>query len=196
METLEQIIALIKQNPSITVKGLIQKLGYSESKTIYYWLQKVNYRSFPQFKRDVLRGDFPAKKNNSVLEESLHYSQIHIPLCLHIAQNGKMLFAEDKIMTIPQTSNSEFAYELPTDEYGPWLAKGSLLILNPVANIFLHGKLYFLQLSGPLPILRRYYRLGQQELWLHPIKINQPDEQIEVQHIKFSAQVLKMILNA
>ena len=43
MKVLKQMAKLILQNPSITVRELANTLGYSEEKSIYYWLEKANF---------------------------------------------------------------------------------------------------------------------------------------------------------
>ena len=51
---LAQMAALIKQNPSITVREIAAQLKFADSKSVYYWLEKGNIRGINEFKRLVL----------------------------------------------------------------------------------------------------------------------------------------------
>ena len=51
---LAHMAALIKQNPSITVRQIAAELQFADSKSVYYWLEKGNIKGINEFKRLVL----------------------------------------------------------------------------------------------------------------------------------------------
>lgn len=54
MNVLERMAALIREDPAITVAEIARRLGYSEEKSVYYWLEKARVKGIREFKRMVL----------------------------------------------------------------------------------------------------------------------------------------------
>ena len=77
---LAHMAALIKQNPSITVREIATELKFSDSKSVYYWLEKGNFRGINEFKRLVL-GEEGSQPNPFYVEigGTAHYL-VSIPL--------------------------------------------------------------------------------------------------------------------
>lgn len=46
--------ALVREDPAITVAEIARRLGYSEEKSVYYWLEKARIKGIREFKRMVL----------------------------------------------------------------------------------------------------------------------------------------------
>lgn len=55
-DTLRTMASFIRANPTATVRELAAHLGFSEERSVYYWLQKVGYRGLREFKRHVIAG--------------------------------------------------------------------------------------------------------------------------------------------
>ena len=53
MSKIDQMAYFILANPNITGKELAAKLGYSEPKSIYYWLEKAGYEGLKDFKKKL-----------------------------------------------------------------------------------------------------------------------------------------------
>lgn len=51
---LEKMAQLVRENPAITVKQIAKELGYSEERSVYYWLEKGKYKGIKDFKRAIL----------------------------------------------------------------------------------------------------------------------------------------------
>ncbi|HHY37802.1 MAG TPA: S24 family peptidase [Clostridia bacterium] len=54
MNVLERMAALVREDPAITVAEIARRLGYSEEKSVYYWLEKARIKGIREFKRMVL----------------------------------------------------------------------------------------------------------------------------------------------
>lgn len=54
VNVLDRIAHLIREDPAITVAEIARRLGYSEEKSVYYWLEKASIKGIKEFKRIVL----------------------------------------------------------------------------------------------------------------------------------------------
>jgi hypothetical protein len=54
VDTVERMAWVIREDPSITVKELTKKMGFAEQKSVYYWLDKANFKGLKAFRRAVL----------------------------------------------------------------------------------------------------------------------------------------------
>lgn len=55
-QILRAMAAFVRANPTATVRELAAHLGFSEERSVYYWLQKMGYRGLREFKRHVIAG--------------------------------------------------------------------------------------------------------------------------------------------
>lgn len=46
--------AVVRAHPTITVHELAREMGYSEDRSVYYWLRKAGFRGLRDFKESVL----------------------------------------------------------------------------------------------------------------------------------------------
>lgn len=94
---LSQIAALIRENPSITVREIADKLQFADNKSVYYWLSKSNVNGINEFKRLVLAGENPLALPRSSVRASRSTTQ---SVCLSLLgiQNKKTLWASGTIL--------------------------------------------------------------------------------------------------
>ncbi len=59
-QVLEKIIALVRARPTITVRELARELGFSEERSVYYWLRKAGHKGLKSLKEQVVWAGPPA----------------------------------------------------------------------------------------------------------------------------------------
>lgn len=57
-DVLQRMSQLVRERPAITVRELADALGYSQERSVYYWLNKADFRGIRQFRDAVLRGEW------------------------------------------------------------------------------------------------------------------------------------------
>jgi len=179
-EVIARIAGLIRDNPSITVREIANALGYSEEKSVYYWLEKARFRGIREFKRAVLTGRFlpervygaAARGHGHVREPATYllYPARRLPFVAQFGPQGRPVFAqEDEISPrFERLSDRAFAYALEDSCYAPLFAEGDLLVVDPEREAA-DGDLVILYLDAGLVALRRYYTRGTRPLLLHPV---------------------------
>ncbi|MDI3281414.1 MAG: hypothetical protein QJR13_08610 [Bacillota bacterium] len=176
MENLEKMAELIRQNPSITVKGLAQKLGYSEERSIYYWLEKAHFKGIKAFKHAVLTGSFPPgqRKLGADLDRVREPEVAPAPspgvyLARSFKSDGTPVLSTEKIaVNVTPLSPRAFAVVIDEAEYSPVVLPGDVLIIDPQAPLE-DGRLtaFWLSQNHQRLVLRRIY--GKKPLLLiHP----------------------------
>lgn len=53
-DTLRTMASFIRANPTATVRELAAHMGFSEERSVYYWLHKLGFRGLKDFKRHVI----------------------------------------------------------------------------------------------------------------------------------------------
>ena len=163
MSVLEKAARLIEENPFITVRELAQKLGYSEEKSIYYWLNKEGYSGIKDFKIYVL-----ARARGSVVRDiDVPYGTNRLPLVSRFSPDGVPERGPELRAHTPRPSSKAFAYMLGSGEYSPLLLPSDILIVDPEADLD-PGCLVLLWTRNDA-IIRRYHRVENTDLWVHPL---------------------------
>lgn len=176
MDNLEKMAELIRQNPSITVKGLAKKLGYSEERSIYYWLEKAHFKGIKAFKHAVLTGSFPPGQHKvgsdydrAREDEPGRASIPSVYLARGFKSDGTPVLSTEKIaINVTPLSPRAFAVVIHEREYSPVVLPGDILIIDPQAPLE-EGRLvaFWLPQNHPQLVLRRIY--GKKPLLLaHP----------------------------
>ena len=144
--TLEKIVSLIRAQPAITVRELARELGFSEERSVYYWLRKAGHRGLKTFKTEVLweRGRLderdPPESDGSAAPGIVHEgARVYSPHVLTIA----------------------------TRAYEPWVRAGDELHVDPGA-VPVNGDLVLVDLPGEADALRRCYSHAAELLFTHP----------------------------
>ncbi|HOK32031.1 MAG TPA: hypothetical protein PKX69_08105 [Limnochordia bacterium] len=129
---LAQMAALIKQNPSITVREIAAQLKFADSKSVYYWLEKGNIRGINEFKRLVLGEESALPSPFSVeIGGKAHYL-VCLPLFSWNPRQKKPMGEWFYLHSHPQPQGL-FAISVGTNEYSPWFLANDVLIICEAA---------------------------------------------------------------
>lgn len=128
---LEQMADLVRQQPAISARELAGLCGWSEPKSVYYWLRKGRYRGLKHFKDIVLAQAEPAIQLRE--PEAEYGTNVGWPL--------------------PGVS---FAYRWTSADAHPFVCAGDLLLGNPHPP-FRDGELLLYREAGRLR-LAHFYR--------------------------------------
>lgn len=126
---LAHMAALIKQNPSITVREIAAELKFADSKSVYYWLEKGNIKGINEFKRMVLGEEpFPSSPFSLEIEGEPHFL-VTIPLFSWNPKQKKPVAEWFHLHNHPQPQGL-FAIRVGTNQYSPWFLENDVLIIS------------------------------------------------------------------
>ncbi|OLZ09680.1 hypothetical protein [Sulfobacillus thermosulfidooxidans] len=131
MEVLNRMAYLILEDPFITAAELSQKLGYSEEKTIYYWLAKAHYQGLQAFKRAVVGGRFrlPAQIAKETVSQ---YGRL--PVLDGFNADGKPILTKESLSgSLAANVLGKMAWRYHGPSQGP-VQSGDLLLLSPLRD--------------------------------------------------------------
>lgn len=126
---LDQIAALIKQDPSITVRQIASELKFADSKSVYYWLEKSNVSGINEFKRLVLGHQSSGPSSLSLDIDGIPHYVLPLPLLdwnLQQKNPGKEWYY---FHSHPQPRGL-FAIHVGTNRYSPWFLQNDILIVS------------------------------------------------------------------
>ncbi len=126
---LSQIAALIRENPSITVREIADKLQFADNKSVYYWLSKSNVNGINEFKRLVLAGENPLALPPVIgTGEQVHYA-VSLPL---FAWDPKQKNPVGEWHHLDANPNPQglFAVTVGSDRFSPWFVERDVLIIS------------------------------------------------------------------
>jgi hypothetical protein len=205
MNVLERIAFLIRENPSITVQEIATRLGYSEEKSIYYWLEKSKYYGIKEFKKAVLTGEFRPDERDYAFgtgadegvrepDTFLLYPAMEIPLVTRFSSEGEPVFAEGKTLSrqFKTLGSGAFAFRLKTEEYAPLLIPRDLLLVDP-GEPPSNGDLVLLWVAPGDTLLRRYYTSPDRAFFVHPANGRDLAEEQPTAQPKIIGKVLQLI---
>ncbi|MCL6451841.1 MAG: S24 family peptidase [Acetobacteraceae bacterium] len=179
MDILEKMARMIRDNPSITVRELATRLGYSEGKSVYYWLEKARFYGLKDFKRAVLTGQFraaqPQEAEPSLPEAFLLFPATEVPLVVQFDSAGNPIYAEGRSIRahLRPVAKGAFAYRLPTQEYCPLLLARDMVLVDP-SGTPRNGELVLALVPKVGPRIFRYLGTPGHQLLIHPVDGNQP----------------------
>lgn len=165
-DALQKIAQLIASNPSITVKQIAREMGYSEEKSVYYWLEKGRYYGIKQFKKAVLTGEYRRKPrdHHEVKDRGLSLVPEDLPVARGFTPDGKPLLVDVPSHYSRNLGESVYACVVKGTEYSPFLRPDDMLVIDPDAQIT-DGDLVLL-VRESRPEFRCYYAGN---LFVHPI---------------------------
>lgn len=170
-DNLQRIANLIRKQPSLTVREIAAILGYSEGKSVYYWLTKAGFHGIKDFRDQVFQGNYPPLPLPPPAvagEEPERYTTLDYPLVEAVAPSGRPLFANRPYrLHWPTDSQKAFLFRLKNPEYSPFLLAGDVLLVDPSAR-GRDGQLVLIHLADREPQVRRFYRTEQGPFLLHP----------------------------
>jgi hypothetical protein len=127
MSVTDQIAQLVLQDPSISVRELAERLGYSEEKSVYYWLHKRGFRGIRAFKRAVLTGQYRSQWS---AREPSGARPGRLPVAERYARNGEPLFTGETIPVLLDKGRGLYVLRYPGPPDGAF-APGDLLVVGP-----------------------------------------------------------------
>ncbi len=133
---LAQIAALIRKNPSITVREIAAELKFADSKSVYYWLEKSDIHGINEFKRLVLGEERPYPDGYALKVNDQTQYVAKIPLLGW--DGGQQVTAEWCFLYKDPHPENLFAVKVGTAQYEPWFKRADILIVKkskaPQAN--------------------------------------------------------------
>lgn len=126
---LTQIAALIKQNPSITVREIAAELQFADSKSVYYWLEKGNVGGINEFKRLVLTEEKPHPSSFSLTVEGVAHYLIVLPLLGWNPKQKNPVGEWYHLHNHPQPRGL-FALRVGTNQFSPWFTERDILVIS------------------------------------------------------------------
>ncbi len=170
---LEQIAEVIRQDPSATAKDIARKLGYSEEKSIYYWLEKGQFKGLRDFRQAVLTGRFPAREyivgkgKQAAREGEPGYTLQDVPMVTSFSTGGKPVVSGETVSAHFSAPREAFGFLLGAPEYAPVLFSGDVLLIDPLGDPS-GGDLVLVFWEGH-PRIVRYYPVDSRILLVHPV---------------------------
>lgn len=161
-DTLEKLARLIRQQPDITVRNLADHMGYSETKSIYYWLRKAGFAGMRAFRNAVLRGDYPVLP--SVREHETPRPVgfgLDLPLIERLGPNGRII-PGDRTYPLPwdqELVQKLFVYRWPGARVDDLVNPGDALIVEPCTAVH-QGDLVLIQDHMTGAELRRIFEVA------------------------------------
>lgn len=152
MPKINQMAQLVLANPTITAKELAKKMGYTEQKSIYYWLKKAGFKGMKDFRKAVLARYFRLP----VVCDEKPATQGCENLCIPLYTDDENLKRLDCISFIQSHLGPHtFATLITKDEFGNTAQSGDILIIDPDAS-YIQGDLLLVNLEGTLSLTRMY----------------------------------------
>lgn len=131
---LAQIAALIRKNPSITVREIAAELKFADAKSVYYWFEKAKVSGINEFKRQVLSENSPYQALTVVELEGIPHYLIPIPLFGWNPQEKSPVEEWYHLYHHPDPQGL-FAVRVGTNKYSPWFTQNDILIISQ-SNIY------------------------------------------------------------
>lgn len=159
MHVLKEMARLIVENPTMSARELAAKMGYSQEKSIYYWLGKAGFKGIKDFKKRVLKGEYVPGPPPAVPRRSA-------PARTRETAAGEHLVLPSPPYRIERPlGEGAFAHALETDEYSPLAVKGDVLIVDP-SRTPADGQLVLTDRDT----VARYYVTGTGIILAHPAR--------------------------
>lgn len=165
-DVLRRMSQLVREHPGVTVRELARALGYSQERSVYYWLNKADFQGIRQFRDAVLRGEVDGRPGAP--EATAGYA---VPLY----RLSQIPFGSDErpptsrhVVVDSPPSPELFAVEAEGSEYAPFIEPQDRLVIDPSGEPR-DGDLVLVMLRGYGPAIRRIF--GQHPTWLiHPCR--------------------------
>ncbi|HBG02533.1 MAG TPA: hypothetical protein DDW87_13360 [Firmicutes bacterium] len=129
---LEQMAALIKRDPSITVRQIAHELKFADSKSVYYWLDKGNVGGINEFKRLVLSQDASYPSSPAYDVAGVRHYLVPLPL---FGWNPKQKNPTEEWYYLHRHPKPQgfFAVRVGTNQYSPWFMQNDVLVISASA---------------------------------------------------------------
>lgn len=131
---LTQMAALVRQNPSITVREIADKLQFADSKSVYYWLQKGNIDGINEFKRMVLGDNQECTEGFAVHQNDQTLYVVRVPL-LEWDPKQKKPLGEWCFLHDHPHPRGIFAIQVNTQQFSPWFLQQDILVIDETCTL-------------------------------------------------------------
>lgn len=134
-ETLAHIAALVREDPSITVREIAKEMSFADNKSVYYWLGKAKFRGIGEFKKTVLGADSDSIEGLSVSMEQKDYFLLKVPL-----RDWDNIKKEDGVRWfyfLHKNPNPRgiFAIKVHSNNFSPWFLENDIIVVNTLEHI-------------------------------------------------------------
>lgn len=137
-DLVRKMARVILQNPSASGRELADALGYSEPKSIYYWLRKEGVRGVRDLRRRVLRGEIAPAAGIAAPaagEAPVPYGHTaSLPLAVSLTDRGEPVFG-DAALTAPTLTAAAFALHWQAEAPIGGRSDGLVLVVDPKSNV-------------------------------------------------------------
>lgn len=147
---IDQIAALIKQDPSITVAKIAKELKFADSKSVYYWLEKSNIGGIKEFKRRVLGSESRESTLGTLEIDGVSHYLVSLPLRDWNPEN-KNPGKEWPFLHSQPHPRGLFAIRVDTNRYSPRFSKEDVLVVSEGED-YPEGSWALLQTKGEFVI--------------------------------------------
>lgn len=127
--------ALVREKPNITVREIANKMKFADNKSVYYWLDKGNYRGLGEFKQTILKEGTGNIEGHVVKQGSKDQCLIKIPL--RDWNNKKTETGAKWHYMFHDYPNPRglFAIKVSTNDFLPWFWENDVIVINTNLNI-------------------------------------------------------------
>jgi SOS-response transcriptional repressor LexA len=136
---LHKMARIIMHNPTATAQEITERMGYAQSKSVYYWLRKAGFKGIVDFRQAVLTGNFPPPEDPlqriPVARDQGEYVRRSIPIVGHFSRFvGPSTTGERPRSFVPSPiaiSTEGYALVVDSSRYQPGIQEHDLLIVDP-----------------------------------------------------------------
>lgn len=137
LDKVDKIIDLVSARPTITVKEIAKELGFSQERSVYYWLYKAGYSGIKSLKNELLRASSQDANTGA-------------------AKSGPAVPANGRTQALEVRESGPYSVIVSTRSYEPWIRAGDELYVDPTASVS-DGDLVLIDLPGEPEALYRAY---------------------------------------
>lgn len=164
-EYVNTMAEIILERPTATAKQLARELGFSQERSVYYWLRKAGFAGLTDFRTAVITGEYRVAVTASPGTVPLRARQVaELPL---LASEATSDVPVDYVITTRSVSPDAFAVTVDSDDYRPLIERNDILLVDPDESP-LDGDLALVRRGNEPPTLCRIYVLPK--FWyVHPV---------------------------
>jgi len=157
---------MILTHPTVTARELARALGFSQERSVYYWLHKAGFAGLNEFRTAVLTGEYRIALRSG--RGTMPFRARHVAeLPLLAAERSPAGAPIDYVLTTRTVSPDAFAVTAESDDYRPLVERNDVLLVDPEEEPS-DGDLVLVRCGAEPPRLCRIY-VGPRRLYVHPV---------------------------
>lgn len=165
-EYLNTMAEIILARPTATAKQLATALGFSQERSVYYWLRKAGFDGLKEFRTAVLTGEYRVAVTSIGGPVTVRASYV-AELPLLAAEDAGEGETVGYVITTRAVSREAFALTVESDEYRPMVEEGDILLIDPDEPPE-DGDLAMVRRGAEPPALCRVY-MKPRRWYVHPV---------------------------